>query len=267
VNFPEPSPDEPHPAPPPSRKWSGSLARAIPSPHQLKRQTGPVPVTPLPGAPAAPGVPGPVKTVDIPTPSLHVGHAGGNGSPASATSVPRSVVADAPSPAKRTRRPLLSGAQLYALSTLLLALAIIAAIVASRHPAKSPLSKITLTSGNVYVLVDQPSIKAFEDDMRNSPVAESLEKQMDQATDPALVQRLNIGLQQEISRHSDQVTQEYLRSGKAKIIEPGTYSTVAFFDDDGVLTAPRAGAPWVAILYHGNVVYAFVGAEFKAPSQ
>ena len=266
VNFPEPSPDEPHAAPPPPRKLSGSLARAIPSPHQQKQRAASLTSSKtLPHISSAPVIPEPIKTADIPAPSLHLEHAGlTNGSAASATTIAQPVVAHAPSVA---RRPLLTWAQVRALATLLLALAIIAAVVASRHPAKSPLSKVTLTSRNDYVLTDQASIKPFEDDMHNSPVAQALTRQTAQVNDPALLARIDISLQQETTRHAGEVTQQYLRSAKAKVIEPGTYSTVAFFDDNGVLNPPRAGAPWVAILYHGNIVYAYQGADLNLPSQ
>jgi hypothetical protein len=265
VNFPEPSPDEPHPAPPPARRLTGSLARAIPSPHQQKQRAASLTSSKtLPTISVPPVVPEPVKVAEIPAPSRHVEHpASTNGTPAPATA--ESPVA--PIVARPPRRPLLTWAQARTLSTLLLALAIIATIVASRHPAKSPLSKVTLTSRNDYVLVDQAAIKPFEDDMRNSSVAQSLQGQIRAMSDPLILQKLNIGLQQETGRHAGEVTQQYLHSGKAEVIEPGTYSTVAFLDDNGVLTAPRTGAPWVAILYKGNIVYAYQGADFTLVSQ
>jgi hypothetical protein len=265
VNFPEPSPDEPHAAPPPPRKWSGSLARAIPSPHQLQRKTGPVPLGPTLTAPEKAAVPEPVRAAEVPAPSRQIEippRAEGALEPATAKYEPAAIHAPAPPKKRGFKLPRLTHTQLYALSSLLVTLAIVAAIILSRHPAKSPLSKVTLTSRNDYVLVDQPSIKSFEDDMRNSPVADSLKRQIAQSTDPAFVQRITIGMQQETARHLGEVTQQYLRSGKAQVIPPGIYSTVAYFDDNGVLTVTHAGEPWVAIMYKNNIVYAYLGSEF-----
>jgi hypothetical protein len=247
---------------------SGSLARAIPSPHQLKRAAGLTSSKTLPAIAALPNVPEPVKIADIPSP-LHPADstANANGAVASEIAGPASVVAPAaPVSSRRARRPLLTWDHVRTLSLLLLALAVIAAIVASRHPAKSPLSKVTLTSRNVYVLVDQTAIKPFEDDMRSSSVAQSLQRKINQVTDPMLLQQLTISLEQETARHAGEITQQYLRSGKAEVIPPGTYGTIAFLDDNGVLTAPRAGRPWVAILYQGNIVYAYQGTELNLTS-
>jgi hypothetical protein len=264
VNFPEPSPNEPHPAPPPARALSGSLARAIPSPHQLKVRTG---STALSGAalvpPVKPDVPAPVKTADIPAASLHLEPSDANGSAPTVIPVP---VAEAPAVRRPPRGPLLTGAQLRTLSTFLLALAIIAAIIASRHPARSPLSKVTLTSRNDYVLVDQAAIKTFEADMKNSPVADSLQKQAALTTDPVVLQKINIGLQQETARHTQEILQQYLRGGKAQVVAPGTYNAVAYLNDDGVLVPAQPGQPWVAILYQGNIDYAYLGSDFNLTS-
>ncbi len=71
INFPEPDPHQLH-APPPPRKWTGSLARAIPSPNQ-KRKSGPIDVTPDAAAPPTPVVPEPIRpVVEIPTPTVRV---------------------------------------------------------------------------------------------------------------------------------------------------------------------------------------------------
>jgi hypothetical protein len=270
LNFPEPSPAAVHPMPPsPSTRLSGSLARAIPSPHQQKRAAPSVlagaPVI-LPEKPTGPDIP--KRNGEVPAPVAWVEpHPIPELSPTPET-VAAALPIAAPLPAAvpaKTALPI--GYFLYAFPVLVLALAIIAAIVASRHPARSPLSKVILTGKNIYVLLDQASIKPFEDDMRNSPVAESLKRQVGQSTDPVFIQRINIGLAKETASHSGEITQQYLKDGKAEFIEPGTYSTLAYFDDSGVITVPRAGEPWVAITYHGNIVYAYQGTDFNFAPQ
>ena len=273
TNFPEPDPHQLH-APPPPRKWTGSLARAIPSPQQQKQKSGPVALTtPAPPAPAAPAVPEPIRpVVEIPAPSVPVEvlpPANGASLHAAAAISRERAAANAPrsSPRRRFRFPLPSAAQVCAVALLLLTAAIIAAIVASRHPAKSALSEVTITLHNDCVLTDQAAIKPFEDDMRNSPVVARLKDLIAKSTDPAFIQSANVGLQQEITKHQTDVTHDYVQNGKAEIIEVGAYRTVAYFDDKGSLLVAHAGAPWVAILYKGTIVYAYLGSDFRPRPQ
>lgn len=262
LNFPEHTPGEPHAAPPP-HKWSGSLARAIPSPYAQKKPSGPIPM-PEPTAPPAPVVPAPHRpAADVPVPSLQI-------------EVPPPVEADAPrvsvaeeraaapraEPRRRFRLPRPSAVHVCIATTSLLAAAVITAIVLSRHPARSPLARVTLTPHNDCVLMDQAAIKPFEDDMRNLPVADQLRKMIAGSKDEAFVKSVTTGLQQEITKHEIEVTQKYLGDGKAEILPPGTYDTVAYLDDNGTLVVAKPGQPWVALLYRGSVVYAYIGADF-----
>jgi hypothetical protein len=273
LNFPEPGADEPHASPPPPQKLSGSLARAIPSPYQQKRTTGPTVnvTTPVPEkTPAAPIIPeAPRRVLEIPTESdLRDPEDLFDPLPDVRPDAESSLAGPAPT-AKRLdrapRRPLPLGTLLYAGTTTLLVVAIIVAIILSRHPARSPLSRVTLTSGNDYVLLDQTAIKSFEDEMRNSAAVDSLRQQIGTSTDPVLIQRININLEKMTQEHAAEVTQDYIRTGRAQIVPPGTYDATAYFDDAGVLTPTRPGLPWVALTVNGRIVYAYLGSELKLP--
>jgi hypothetical protein len=277
TNFPEPDSHKPQ-APPPPSKWTGSLARAIPSPHH-KRPSGPIPEVSGSAAPPSPAVPEPHRpVVEIPEPKLRIetpptaNGASTHDEPIihEAPAISRGqAVAEAPrTPTRRRfRLPLPSFAHVRLASSILLAAAIIAAIVASRHPAKSALSQVTLTSRNDCVLTDQTAIKPFEEEMRNSPVIARLKDLIAKSTDTAFVQSASIGLQQEIAKHETDVTHEYVQNGKAEIVETGSYRTVAYLDDNGALVVAHAGAPWAAILYKGAIVYAYLGSDFQPRAQ
>jgi hypothetical protein len=264
VDYPEPDPRAPQ-APPP-HKWSGSLARAIPSPYQQKRSPA---VTPAePPVPAAPHVPEPQRpAAEIPTSSLRIESSSDvNGAPATARQAREAAPASEPSRrTPRFRLPRPTTAQLYAITSTLLALVILAAVIASRHPARSAFSHVTLMSRNSCVLLNQADIKPFEDDMHNAPVVTRLKGVIATSTDNAFVQAASVGLQDEIAKHETAVTQKYLQAGKAKVIEPGSYDAVAYLDDNGALVTAHAGAPWAALRLHdnGRIVYAYLGNDFQ----
>jgi len=265
INFPEPDPHHQHA--PPLHKWSGSLARAIPSPHQQKR-AAPAQSAPASDAPIAPSpsIPEPhLPAAAIPAPSRRIEPAPHSNGVAAPNPAAREITPTA-EPRRRIRWPRLprpSARQIYAFTSTLLALAILTAVVASRHPARSAFSQVTLLSRNDCVLLDQASIKPFEDDMHNAPVVARLKALIAASKDSAFVQTASHGLADEIAQHETQVTQKYLQAAKAQVIEPGAYRTVGYLDDNGHLVAAHAGAPWAAILNHGTVVYAYLGSDFQ----
>ena len=281
INYPEPDPHQPH-APPTPQKWTGSLARAIPSPNQLRQKSGPVAISTapvfaeVPAPPAMPAVPAPLRPVaEIPTSTLRVESApASNGTTAPTISRERAV-AEAPrtgprEPFRLPRIPMPSATQICALGLILLAAAIIAAIVASRHPAKSAFSEVNVTLHNNCVLTDQKAIRSFGQDMRDQRHSISIARLKDlvaKSTDPAFIQTAGVSLQEAILKYETGVSRDYVQDGKAEIIEPGTYRTVAFFDDSGNLVVAHAGAAWAAILYKGTVVYAYLGADYEARAE
>jgi hypothetical protein len=266
LDFPEPDPHDRR-APPP-HKWSGSLARAIPSPYQAKRQAAAAAAVALsPPLPAAPAVPEVLRPpAEIPEPSLHLESSppGLDDSAPRAAAVREIAAVEPQAPAKPRRRwvPRPTAVQVYAVSSLLLTAAIVTALVESRHPARSPLSHVRVTSGNHFVLTEQASIKPFEDDMRNSPVIARLRELIAKSTDASFKQVAGVGLQQEIAKHESEVTQKYLDAGKAEVITPGTYDTVAYLDDNGALVPAQPGEPWAAIKFNGSVFYVYLGTDF-----
>jgi hypothetical protein len=284
INFPEPDPHQPH-APPAPQKWTGSLARAIPSPSQLRQKSGPVAMTGTSAtapAPESPAVPAPLRPpAEIPTPKLRAESAqtDANGTTAHEAAAPTisrgRAVAEAPRdeprrPFRLPRIPMPSAAQMCALGLILLAAAIIAAIVASRHPAKSAFSEVTVTLRNNCVLTDQTAIRSFGQDMRDQRHSISIARLKDliaNSTDPAFIQTAGVSLQQAILKYETSVTSDYVQNNKAEIIEPGTYHTVAFFDDKGNVVVAHAGASWAAILYKGTVVYAYLGSDFESRAE
>ncbi|HEX4140719.1 MAG TPA: GYF domain-containing protein [Candidatus Methylacidiphilales bacterium] len=276
INYPEPDPRQLH-APPPPQKWTGSLARAIPSPRQQKQKSGPIEVAaPSPTAPEIPAVPGPLRpAVEIPAPTLRIETAppDSNGAashePTAPTISREQAKAAVPrsEPRRPFRLPLPSAAQICAVGLILLAAAIIAAIVASRHPAKSAFSQVTLTARNDCVLTDQAAIPTFEYEMHRAPFVAHLKDVIAKSTDRAFIQSANTGLQQEIQKHESEVTQQFLKAGRAQLIEPGAYRAVAYFDDRGSVVAAHAGAPWAAILCKGTIVYAYLGSDFQPRPQ
>jgi hypothetical protein len=274
LNFPEHRPTDPHPAPPPVRRLSGSIARAIPSPQQLKRAAPSSPIL-APSAraekPLVPGVPprnGEIVAPSIPVPAATVDPLAEVPTPDEPTTDQLLAPDSRPPVAHRPRQPARpSGYLFYAVPVLMLALATSLVVVFLRTHATSPLSSVTLAADKVFVLHDQASIRPFEDDMRNNPVVDSLKRQIEQSTDAELIQRLKIGLEKEAARHSDEVTQQYIAGGKAEFIQPGRYDAVAYFDDNGVLTFPSAGQPWVALTYRGEIVYACLSSDLPPEPQ
>jgi hypothetical protein len=282
INYPEPDPHQLH-APPAPQKWTGSLARAIPSPNQLRQKSGPVAITntpifaEVPIPPATPAVPAPLRSAaDIPTSTLRVESTpASNGTtahePAAPTISRERAVAEAPreeprAPFRFPRIPMPNATQVCALGLILLVAAIIAAVVASRHPAKSAFSEVTVTLHNNCVLTTQSAIRSFGLDMHDQRHSISIARLKDlvaKSTDPAFIQTAGISLQQAILKYESDVTRDYVQDGKAEIIEPGTYRTVAYFDDGGGLVVAHAGATWAAILYKGAVVYAYLGADYE----
>jgi hypothetical protein len=121
------------------------------------------------------------------------------------------------------------------------------------HPS---LGKITLAGKNTYVLLEQPTIKSFEADMKNSPVVTELRHRIQQTTDPLSLQSLTIGVNNEQARHFETIEQQYLRNRQAQIIPPDTYDIVGFLDENGDTTSSRKSSGWVAITYNGFTVYA-----------
>jgi hypothetical protein len=283
INYPEPDPHQLH-APPAPQKWTGSLARAIPSPTQLRQKSGPVALTTpvsaeVPAAPATPAVPALLRpAAEIPASTLRVESTpatNGTYEPAAPTISRERAVAEAPReeprvPFRFPRIPMPSATQVCALGVILLVAAIIAAIVASRHPAKSAFSEVTITLHNNCVLTDQKAIRSFGQDMRDQRHSISIARLKDlvaSSTDPAFIQTAGVSLQQAILKYETGVTRDYVQDGKAEIIEPGTYHTVAFFDDSGNLVVAHAGAAWAAVLYKGAVVYAYLGADYEARAE
>jgi hypothetical protein len=268
VDFPEPDPHVHH-APPPPHKWSGSLARAIPSPYQQKRP--PVVEPAAPATPAAPFVPEPHRpAAEIPKASVYISTTThGDGISPSLTQLRETApAAEPPRPARRRfRLPRPSAAQIYAIASTLLALAILAAVIASRHPAHSALSRVTILSHNSCVLLNQSDIKPFEDEMHDAPVVARLKGVIATSTDSAFVQAASVGLQDEIAKHEIAVTQKYMQAGKVEVIEPGAYDAVAYLDDNGTIVTAHAGAPWAAIREKDAVVFAYLGNDFQLRPQ
>jgi hypothetical protein len=268
INFPEPDPHVPQTPPP--HKWSGSLARAIPSPYQQKRP--PIAGPSAPAAPAAPSVPEPVRAAaEIPTSSLRLEippHTNGSAAPASAArEIARATEPQRPVRRRRFRLPRPSAAQVNAITTTFLALAVLAAVIASRHPARSAFSRVTLLSHDNCVLLSQADIKPLEDAMHNAPVVARLKGIIATSTDSAFVRAASAGLQDEIAKHETEVTQHYTQVGKAEVIPTGPYDAVAYFDDNGALIIAHAGAPWVALRYGNGIVYAYLGNDFQLRAQ
>jgi hypothetical protein len=152
---------------------------------------------------------------------------------------------------------------LLALGLFLLSGAIIAAIIESRHPAKSALSHVVVSVHNNCVLTDQTAIKPLEDDMRNAPVVARLRELIAKSTDPAFKQSAAAGLQNEVEKHERAVTEKYLDAGRAEFVAPGIYDAIAYLDDTGALIPAGHGDPWAAFTYRGAVVYTYIGGDFR----
>ncbi len=248
----------------------GSLARAIPSPYAPKKQAGPAMLAKESGPAAAPIIPVPQRpAVEVPAPTIEVvvpeTHVE-NGTPRVSYAEERAAVPMA-APRRRFRLPLPSAAQFAAVMATLLLAAVITAIVMSRHPARSPLNHVSLSLHNNCVLTDQAAIKPFEDDIHTLPVADKLRGMIASSKDQAFIKSVTTGLQHEIAQHEIDVTLKYLQDGKAEVIAPGTYDTVAYLDDNGALVVAKPGQPWAALMYRGGVVYAYLGADFRLNPQ
>jgi hypothetical protein len=271
VHVPEPHPDQPKALPPP-HKWSGSLARAIPSPYQVRKPSGPivpgtdpapsrttattlaVPAVPVPHRPAT-AVPTSAPRTDS---SVHARAAATNGHAAAETRGENAV-----SPRRRSWLPRPSAARVCAVALILLTAAIVTALVESRHPAKSPLSRVTVSLHNNCVLTSQTAIKPLEADMADAPVVARLRDIIAKSTSAAFKQSAEVGLRDEIEKHEREVTQKYLDDGRAQFVAPGLYDAVAYLDDNGELVPAHRGDPWAAFTYRGAVVYTYLGSDFR----
>jgi hypothetical protein len=139
-----------------------------------------------------------------------------------------------------------------------IALAIVYADSAERFIVNALSSKITLSDGNTYVLLDPSAIKTFEQDIQDAPEVEALKNRIGQTTNPVILERLDIEEEKESARHTEEVKQRYIQNGSAELIDPGTYLILAYYDDRGEPTTRRNGdSIWIAIRYKDRTVYAF----------
>jgi hypothetical protein len=242
-------------APPPATK----LERAVPGTPQ-KRVANPY----TPRREPAPATTGPaVSYPTVPEPTVTQIEPGEPEDKA----VPE-VEQPAPAPAHAPQNPARRAFD-YILNALPISLVAVAIAIAvqNRNAPDSPLGRITLAAGTTYVLYDQASIKPFEDELRESDVAQSLQNQMAQATDPAAAQRLAVSAEKERANHVSTVCQEYIQNNKAAFIDAGTYTALAYFDNNGTLIQPREGDAWVAINYNDRIVFVYKGADLDGAQQ
>jgi len=178
-------------------------------------------------------------------------------------------VASQPLPAPSPKSSSLVERILYFALGALLMLAVLRGPAAVHYISDKLADKITLTDTSNFVLLDAATIKPFTRDMQpSSPTIESLRAQIAQTTDPVALDRLKIGMENEISRHEDEVCQQYLRANSAQAIDPGTYRVLAYYDDQGEVTTPRKDqVVWVAISYREHTVYALKPVDSASPQQ
>jgi hypothetical protein len=181
----------------------------------------------------------------------------------SADSSPKPQAEAAQSPTRS--RAALTTYLLYAVPALLLAAAVIFWSSSSHQPAAGSMNEITVTDKTNYVLLDQATIKSFEQDLLASSSLQSLQAQLNQTTDPVIIQKLTLEIEKERVQNEQSVHQQYIQDGKAELIDPGTYAIVAFFDEDGRLIMPQEGNVWVGFKYRGQIVYALKSAEPAQP--
>jgi hypothetical protein len=155
---------------------------------------------------------------------------------------------------------------LYAVSVVVVALAIDYGEPLLQTATHLFQSEITLNSNETYVLLNPAEIKSFTNDMRNFPPLDNLRHQMEQATDPASRAGLALAVQKSALFHANEVEQRYLAMRKAERIPSGTYKVLKRFDDQGNPTLfPRGTSIWYAISYQGQTVYAHKAADTPTP--
>lgn len=173
------------------------------------------------------------------------------------TTTPAVPVATQPAPAPPSKIPRLAERLLWVALGAVLMFAVLRGPAIAAYISDKLADKIVLTDANNFVLLDSATIKSFTQDMQSSPMVESLKNQIAQTTDPVALERLKIGMDNEISRHADEVQQQYLRANNALKVDPGTYRILAYYDDQGAVTKSRKDrALWVAIPYRDQTVYA-----------
>jgi hypothetical protein len=173
-----------------------------------------------------------------------------------------------PVAAVRPKRNPIVGWIVYAINVTVVALAIDYAGPALHYVSDLLQRKVTLASGDAYVVVDRSLLKSFADEMQNSPGVDDLRHQIGQTADPNALMRLNIELEKVTSWHTGEVEQRYIQIGKGEFIDPGTYPLLDNLDDKGDPINPRDGNPvWMEILYKDQTVYAFKKADSTQAAQ
>jgi hypothetical protein len=238
------------PPPPPSKtvppQKLAAVLKAVPPPA-TKLEKPKEPETPRkvggPSIPAATRVPSPLVEEAIPSGEVPAREA--------SAVVP-------PSRKLPSKSPRLLERLLFSTLGALLMLAVLRGPAAVRYISDQLTDKIILTDTSNFVLLDPATIKPFTQDMHSSPVIEALQSQITQTTDPVALARLKINVDTEISHHTDETREQYLRAHSALNIDAGTYRILAYYDDKGGGFKPRKGqAAWVAIHYRDQTVYAF----------
>jgi hypothetical protein len=152
----------------------------------------------------------------------------------------------------------------YLFQVAILALALNYAVPAFHYVSELFTRKITLAASENYVLLSLATIPSFADDMQNSPIAQSLQLQIERTTDPDILLRLKIGLVKERARHIDEVEQRYLQDGSAEIIPPGSYKLLDYLDAKGhLVTAGSGQIAWAVISDQNRTLYAYLASPPK----
>jgi GYF domain 2 len=257
--------------PPSPLTWSGSLARAIPSPYHKAAppaSKGNTPATPakteepVVDSPRIPNAPPRARTVEL-FPAINV-------EPVEVPETDEEFISESepepvppvapPSETEHPRSSRFAGRFLVGLSLASLALAIAYAGWAMLH-SEEPFSRVRFTAGDVYVLTDQSKIKMFENDLLHSPQIDAFSQHILQSSDPVAQQAMTIELEKERSRRPGEVVKQYIQDGTGQYIDAGTYKALGYFDDDGVLIIPRGGEAWVAVVYKDRIVYAHITGD------
>lgn len=241
----------------PAQKIAAALKAVPPAATKLEKKTTPgekprreAPAIPLPGATATR------------TPSSEVGD---DVPPGEDYPVPEKDETVAYLPAPKPKSNALRWIERFAF----VFLGMLLTVVALRGPAvlryisDKLTDKLVVTESTNFVLVDAATIKSFNQDMQETPMVENLKNQITQTDDPVAVQRLKAGIANEITRHAEEIRQQYLRANSAETIDPGSYVVVAYYDEQGnPTTSPRMDQPcWVGITYREHTVYAFKTPE------
>jgi hypothetical protein len=249
------------PPPPPAKtvppKKLAAVLKAVPPPAtKLEKPDG---LESKPRTPVGPSIPTPTRPVsafvDEELPARE-----------ESTFVPPVAPQRLPAPLPESSR-LVERLLYFALGAVLM-LAVLRGPSAVHYISDKFADKITLTETSNFVLLDVATIKSFNRDMQSSPTVESLKARIAQTTDPVSLDRLKIGMENEISRHEDEVRQQYLRANSAQTIDAGTYRIRAYYDDQGhATTARKDQAQWVAISYREHTVYALRPTNSPPPQQ